>query len=260
MPFYEAEYEANLLIHTYPKPYISLLNGIAMGGGLGISLHGTRVIATEKLQLAMPEVGIGFYPDVGANHFFKRCPPGIRTYLGLTGNTIGIADASFANLVDAYIPHEKISEFISDLTSFDLEQHALQVIDGVLKHHNQETGASTLQQNAATIASCFQLDTVEDIMLALQRTGTTWALAQLAILNSRSPTSLKATLQLFQRTLTLNLSECLAQELVLTRNFMQGHDLYEGIRAALIDKTYDPKWQPATLQEVTSQQIDKLFI
>lgn len=259
MHFYEAEYEANLLIHNYPKPYISLLNGVAMGGGLGISLHGTRVIATEKLQLAMPEVGIGFYPDVGAAYFFKRCPIGVGKYLGLTGNKIDLADAMFANLVDAYIPSDKLADFISDLTSFDLAQHALEAIDGVIAHHKQQAQQSKLQQQAKTIADCFNKNSVEDILKALQQNGSAWALEQLAILLSRSPTSLKATMHMLELGAEMNLQECLAQELILTRNFMQGHDIYEGIRAVLIDKTFDPKWQPATLAEVTPQQIDRLF-
>lgn len=258
-PFYSDEYLLNLLINKFPKPYIAILNGIAMGGGLGLALHGTRVIATEKLQLAMPEVAIGFFPDVGAAKFLSKCPKHIGTYLGLTGNTIGVADALYAQLIDAYIPSSKFDELLNDLTSFDLTNHALTLIDGLITRHEKTTESCDLAKHADIIERCFNKYSVSEIIQALQAEKNEWADAQIQILLSRCPTSLCVTLRMLRIGANMSLVECLAQELKLAKNLMQRSDFYEGIRAVLIDKTNDPKWQPATLQELNHNDINKLF-
>lgn len=257
--FYQSEYQLNLLIHNYPKPYIALLDGIAMGGGLGISIHGTRVIASEKLQLAMPETAIGLYPDVGAGYFLARCPHKIGMYLGLTGNSIGVADALFAKLINAFVPSNDLAKIIDDLAAQDFSKDLLTTIDAVIARHKQDPGPNTLQQYASIIEECFSKDSVEAIFNALAQNNSEWAQKQLSILKTRSPTSLKVAFKELTMSANMNLRECLEQEFALTLCILQEHDLYEGVRAVLIDKTRDPKWQPATLQEVSDAHIEQLF-
>jgi enoyl-CoA hydratase len=259
IPFFSTEYRLNLYISEYPKPYIALLNGIAMGGGLGVSIHGTRVIGTERLQLAMPETAIGFYPDVGAGYFLSRCPHYIGMYLGLTGNSIGIADAIFSKLVDAYIPSEQLQNFVTSLTEQDLRTNTLATIDAVIASYQQEPGIPSLKQHINTIENCFNKNSVANIITALEHSDSDWAKAQAATLKTRSPTGLKVTFKQLSICTKLSLPECFNLDLNLTLRLFQEHDIYEGIRAILVDKTKDPKWQPDTLEAVSDDFIDQLF-
>lgn len=259
MHFYTTEYELNLLIHEFPKPYIALLNGIAMGGGLGISMHSARVLATETLQLAMPETGIGFFPDVGAGFFLKDCPHKIGMYLGLTGSAIGIADATYAKLVDAFVPSKSMAKIIPELSTQDLTKDPLTKLDAIINKYQQEAEHSTLQQNSAVIEKCFGAESIEGILTALNAENTAWTKQQIQILNSRSPTSLKIAFKVFTMESGMSLKQALSMELRLTTKMMQEHDIYEGIRAVLIDKTRDPKWQPANLKDVQESELNKLF-
>jgi enoyl-CoA hydratase/carnithine racemase len=259
VPFFTTEYRLNLYISEYPKPYIALLNGIAMGGGLGVSVHGTRVIATERLQLAMPETAIGFYPDVGAGYFFSRCPHRIGMYLGLTGNSIGVADAMFCKLVHAYVPSDKLPDLVTALTEQDLKSNTLDTIDAVIASFQQEPETPPLKQYINTIENCFNKNSVENIILALEAHHSDWAKTQASILKKRSPTGLKVTFKDLSVCAGLSLPECLNIDLNLTLRLFQEHDIYEGIRAVLVDKTQDPKWQPDTLQGVSDAFIDELF-
>lgn len=257
--FYAEEYKLNLFIYNYPKPYIALVDGIAMGGGLGISLHGQRIIVGEHLQLAMPETGIGFFPDVGAGFFFQRCPHKIGMYLGLTGNIIGAADALYARLVHAYVPSKNHAALLSTLQQQDLTVDPLAKFDAIVANLRQEPGRNSLAEYAPTIEDCFSADSVEAILAALNKTNSTWAKQQIEVLHTKSPTSLKVTFKLLNLTAKLPLAACLDLEFKLARNIFQQHDIYEGIRALLLDKTRDPKWQPASLDAVSDTDIDKLF-
>lgn len=259
IPFFSTEYRLNLYISEYPKPYISLLDGIAMGGGLGISIHGSRVIGTERLQLAMPETAIGFYPDVGAGYFLSHCPHKIGMYLGLTGNSIGVADAMFCQLIDAHIPSDKLQNFVTSLTEQDLSTNTSETIDAVIAQYQQESGIPSLKQHINTIENCFNQNSVQNIIRALEQHNSVWAKEQAAILKTRSPTGLKVTFKQISICTNLSLRECLNIDLNLTLKLFQEHDIYEGIRAILVDKTRDPKWQPNTLQAVSDEFIDQLF-
>lgn len=259
IPFFRAEYLANLLIHNYSKPYIALLDGIAMGGGLGISIHGTRVVATEHLKLAMPETAIGLYPDVGAGYFFARSPHKIGLYLGLSGVAIGVADAMLARLVHAHVPRSKVKQLIPALAARDLSTDCLATIDEVIAEFKQNPGPNTLAAHAQTIEQCFSQSSIEDILQALEHSGDAWALEQLEILRKRSPTSLKVAYKELTLSVNRTLAECMETELNLTIAMMQEHDVYEGIRAVLIEKTHDPKWQPARLQDVSDAHIEAMF-
>lgn len=257
--FYDEEYRLDLFIHNYPKPYISFLNGVTMGGGLGLCMHGTRIIASEGLMLAMPETAIGFFPDVGAGYFFQRCPHNIGMYLGLTGHIMNIAEAIYANLVQTYIPSKSIQSVFEKLIAQDLTVDPLRVFDTIIAEYQQKpSGSNELQKHVQTIEECFGKDSVENIIAALSAHDS-WAKAQVKILQQKSPSSLKITFQELTRAKHMDLKQCLAMEFKLAKNVFQQHDIYEGIRALLIDKTRDPKWQPATLQDVNDSAIEQLF-
>jgi len=257
--YFRIEYRLSLLINEYPKPYIALLDGIAMGGGLGLSINGARVIATENLKLAMPETAIGLYPDTGASHFLSHCPDHLGMYLGLTGNPIGINDAMFCELVDALIPSAKHGEFLQVLSDNDLSVEPLKTIDKIINTYKVTPGSSELAQQLRIIKSCFNLDSVEAVVKALEQQASSWAAEQLAIIKTRSPSSLKITYKEITKGKTQDLATCLEMEINLTIQVLQSHDLYEGIRAVLIDKTHDAKWQPATLEELDDSVIDAMF-
>lgn len=257
-PFFMEEYKLNSLIATYPKPYIALINGITLGGGCGISVHGTRVIAGETLQLAMPEAKIGLYPDVGACYFLARKPYRIGMYLALTGNSLNVGDAIFAKLVHAHIPGEKFRAFIEAIAMEDLRNNAIGLIDDVINKFKQNVVAE-LPQQVDIIEKCFNQGSVEAIISTLIDENSTWAHKQANILQKNSPTSLKVTFKYINMAIKMSLQECFDLDAKLTLQFMQRHDLYAGIRAILIEKTGDPKWNPATLNAVTDQEINKMF-
>lgn len=262
LPFFRLEYQLIQYINEYPKPYIALLNGIAMGGGLGISLHGKRVISTESLQLAMPETAIGFYPDVGAGYFLSHCPHNMGKYLGLTGNSIGVADAMRCKLIHAYVPSNKVQDLITALTVQDLRTDPLATIDAIISDYQQDPNTlniPSLKPYIDTIESCFNHSSVENIIKALEVKNSDWSKAQAAILNQRSPTSLKVTFKHLYTSKNLSLSECLNIDLNLTLKLLQNPDIYEGIRAVLIDKTQDPKWHPGALEAVSDKCVNQLF-
>lgn len=257
--FYAEEYRLDLFINNYPKPYIAFLNGVTMGGGLGLCMHGSRIIASEGLMLAMPETGIGFFPDVGAGHFFQRCPHNIGMYLGLTGHIMNIAEAMYAKLVQTYVPSKSIQSVFKQLLAQDLTMDPLGVFDAILAGYQQDpTGANELKKHVQTIEECFGKDSVEKIIDALNAHDS-WSKAQVKILQQKSPMSLKITFKELTIAKHLDLKQCLAMEFNLAKKVFQQHDIYEGIRALLIDKTRDPKWQPATLQEINDSAIEQLF-
>lgn len=259
IPIFKAEYRLNILINEYPKPYIAFLHGIAMGGGLGISLHGTRVIANETLQLAMPETGIGFFPDVGASKFLSKCPYNLGLYLGLTGNIINISDALYCKLVHAYVPENKWQLLFNELLTLDLIENTIENIDRVINNYKKHPDIAPLKEHRDTIEECFSQDSVINIIKYLKAKNTPWTIEQVAILQKRAPTSLKVTLKQLQLGKHLTLPECMEMEFNLALEFFQQKDVYEGIRAVLIDKTYDPKWNPATLTQVSDALVDNMF-
>lgn len=228
--FFVEEYGLNHDIKHYPKRYIAVLNGMAMGGGLGISLNGTWRLAQADTQLAMPETAIGFFPDVGAFYFLSQCPGYIGIYLSLLGIRINSKEALYAKLIDQIID----------------EDHAIS-----LSNH--------LENERESIDDCFSAPTVEEIVERLKKINTAWSKTTLQTLNTRSPTSLKVTLHAMRQARVLSFDECLYLTMTLAKNFLHTHDLYEGIRAAIVDKDQKPYWQPAKLSEVSSAMVEKYF-
>lgn len=257
LQFFREEYQLNYFIANYPKPYIALLNGIAMGGGLGISLHGRYRIADTTLKLAMPETGIGFFPDIGGSYFLSRCPGGIGYYLGLTGNIINISDALYAKLVDYPIPRDKHAELITALAN----QNSSDEINKLLNQFAQPAPQTSLLETMRThIDHHFLQPDLQTIITSLEQCSENGCQTAAATLLKKSPTSLSVTLQQLQKAQHLTLKECFKMEFRMVHRFVQGHDFYEGVRAVIIDKDQKPNWQPAHFALLEKNQVDSYFL
>ncbi len=259
--FFWDEYRLNHRIYHYPKPYIALLDGITMGGGVGISIHGNYRVATERFTFAMPETSIGFFPDVGGSYFLPRCPGETGIYLGLTGTSVKTPDAVYLGLINHFVSTEKMPELIDTLATnnlgFNAENTILEIIQAATTLPSEP---APLAEHRAEIDACFQHNSIEEIFSALQQQKTPWCDKTLEILHTKSPTSLKVTLKQLRNGKQLNFDECLKMEYRLVTRFLKGHDFYEGVRALIIDKDKNPKWQPSQLSEVTQQDVDAYFM
>jgi enoyl-CoA hydratase len=233
------EYRMNALIAAYPKPYVALIHGICMGGGAGVSVHGTYRLADASLSFAMPETGIGFIPDVGASFFLSRLPDALGMYLGLTGLPIGLVDALEAGLMTHAIA----------ATDFDAVIEALAAAKDFASFARKRE-AGQLAPHRKRIATIFVGPSVEAILERLDRDGSQFAVTTAQTIRTRSPTSLKLVFEQLRRARKLNLQECLAMEYRLANRVLPSHDFCEGVRAALVDKDRNPNWQPASLAGV----------
>ena len=264
--FFREEYELIRFIHRFPKPYIAIIDGITMGGGAGISVNGGYRVATERTLFAMPETGIGLFPDVGATHFLNRCPGHIGRYLGLTGARLRAADTLYCGFATQFVPHERIAELVAALGGIIWEAgRERRQIDALLARFGEDPGGAPLAALRPSIDRCFAGGNVEEILDALVAEAAAggahpgWAAETRAGLLTKSPTSLKITLRQLTIGRAYDLDAALALEYRLTQHVMAAHDFYEGVRAALIDKDQQPRWQPATLAEVTEDMVDAYF-
>lgn len=257
--FFRDEYRLNHRIHTYPKPYIALIDGLTLGGGVGVSVHGRYRVATEFMAFAMPETAIGLFTDVGATWFLPRCPGEVGTYLALTGRRCRTADCYFIGYATHDVPRAHLEEVIAELVSADWHQEADTAIDGVLAQHRQDPGPAPLAALQPAIDRCFQYDSLGAIQEALQGEGGAWAEETLTSLAAMSPTSLALTLAALRRGRHLSYAECVTMEYRLTQACMAGSDFFEGIRAKLVDRDNAPRWHPATLSEVEDVAVEAAF-
>jgi enoyl-CoA hydratase len=264
--FFWEEYELIRRVHLYPKPYLAIIDGITMGGGAGVSVNGACRIATEKTLLAMPETGIGLFPDVGATRFLNLCPGHVGRYLGLTGARLGPADALYCGFATHFVPRERVPELIPGLAGIawrDGDERAQ--VEEVLASFHRDPGEPPLAARRAAIDRCFAFDTVEEILDALaseaQGSGPNgeWAAQTRALLLTKSPTSLKVTLRQLIVGRLYDLEQALILEYRLTQHFMAAHDFYEGVRAVVVDKDQNPRWQPAKLAEVSDAMVEGYF-
>jgi enoyl-CoA hydratase/carnithine racemase len=260
--FFHHEYNLDRRIHHYPKPYIALLDGITMGGGMGLSMHGSHRVATEKLKLAMPETGIGFFPDIGGSYFLTRCVGKMGWYLGLTGAVCNAADGQYVGLINAVIASHQLSELLASLVAADWTQGAHQAATAVIATYAAQSEGSSVAGLAAhreTIDRCFSQPTVEAILEQLAQQTDDWSQQTLKTLQQRSPTSLKVTLASLNRAALMNFDEAIQQEYRVAQHFLSNLDFYEGVRAAVIDKDRNPRWQPNNLSAVSAEQVEAYF-
>ncbi|MBP2055948.1 enoyl-CoA hydratase [Streptomyces griseochromogenes] len=250
--FWRDEYHLNARIAHYPKPYVAVMDGIVMGGGVGISAHGSVRIVTERSRVAMPETGIGFVPDVGGTYLLSLAPGELGTHLALTGAQIGAADALLCGLADHYVPSDALRAFVADLADLTVEQ--------VLARHTQSPPTGELAGRREWIDACYAADTVEEIVRRLLAHGDTAAKEAAETLLTRSPSALKVTLAALRHARRLgSLERVLDQEYRVSCAALSTPDLVEGIRAQVIDKDRNPRWSPATLAEVTDTDVERCF-
>jgi enoyl-CoA hydratase len=257
--FYRDEYRLNARLHRLAKPYISFLDGIVMGGGVGVSVHGSHRIATENTLFAMPETGIGLFPDVGGSFFLSRCPGALGMYLGLTGARIGAADAIYCGVAQSFVPEARLSLLLESLQKVPSGMLPHDFVSEAIRDLAGDLGSPDLAQYRATIDRCFERESVEAILAALQAEEGDFAARTRAALATKSPTSLKISHRQLRQGRGLSFEECMRMEWRIVHRVIRGHDFYEGTRAAVIDKDNAPAWRPATLAEVTEADIDAYF-
>jgi enoyl-CoA hydratase len=248
--FYGEEYQLNTIIKHYPKPYVSLIDGIVMGGGVGLSVHGSHRVAGDRYSFAMPEVSIGFFPDVGATWFLPRLPGQLGAYCALSGERVGAADAVAGGIAT----HRVASPRFADLA--DALCGAVPV-DALLAAFAEPTTGGKL--NRAAIDRLFQGGRVEDILAGLDADGSEFAAAAARTLRAKSPTSLKLALAQVRAGSALSFQACMATEFRIVSRVIHGHDFYEGVRAVIVDKDNAPRWRPSALAEVSDAEIARHF-
>ncbi|GIU65886.1 enoyl-CoA hydratase/isomerase family protein [Candidatus Phycosocius spiralis] len=260
--FFRSEYQLNHLLAHFEKPVIAVMDGISMGGGVGISVHGPIRICTEKTLFAMPETGIGLFPDVGGGWFLPRLPGEIGMWLALTGARLKAADCMLAGITTHYVPSDVLASLKVEITQALTAPEPVTALKACLKRNTQDPGSpQLLTPNVVDqINQCFGAQSVEDIVSALEAHKTPWADQQLAILQTKSPQTLKIALrQLREGRLATDFAQAMAQEFRIGARVVRRHDFQEGVRAVLVDKDHLPQWHPPTLAEVTSLIIDEIF-
>lgn len=260
--FFREEYMLNNAIGTFKVPWIALIDGITMGGGVGLSVHGRYRVATEKTLFAMPETAIGLFPDVGGGYFLPRLPGKLGIYLALTGFRLKGRNVHWAGVATHFVESKKIADLEKELLA--LKSTTVDEVDKILSSfHNQcsldKDKPFVLAEHLSKINQLFSGATMEEIFSNLDRDQSDWAKAQLEILKKMSPTSMKVTLHQLQEGAHLNLQQVLKMEYRLSQRTMLGNDFFEGVRAVIIDKDQNPNWNPATVEGVTADTINKYF-
>ncbi|KAI8356120.1 ClpP/crotonase-like domain-containing protein [Choanephora cucurbitarum] len=255
--FFEEEYQLDHLIGTLETPYVAIMDGITMGGGVGLSVHAPFRIATENTLFAMPETGIGFLPEVGGSFFLSRLDGQLGTYLGLTGKRLKGTDVFYAGIATHYVPHSRLSALEARLAELDHATH--EMVNQAIEEFSAELETEPLFSLAGereAIDRCFKYDTVGEIVEALEKENSDWAKETLDLLHAMSPTSLKVTLQQIRNGATLSLAQCFKMEYHLVQKFLQAHDFAEGVTATLVTRS-KPNWEPKQLSQVDDLQIKK---
>lgn len=247
--FFAAEYALNLAIARYPKPYVSLVGGVCMGGGIGVSVHGAARVASEAAVFAMPETGIALFPDVGASYVLPRLRRGYGMYMGLTGARLNGADAVWVGMATHFVSDARLATLGDEIA-----EDGMAVLAGATTVPPQGRMPEVAGQ-----VRCFEAGSVPEIVAALQRDGSEWAHQTLAALHAASPSSVLWSHELIRRGAGRTLEECLQAELALTRHAARHPDFLEGVRAMVVDKDRTPHWSPATLADVDSADIAALF-
>jgi enoyl-CoA hydratase len=250
--FYRREYRMNARIKHYPKPYIALLHGIVMGGGVGVSLHGSHRVADASAVFAMPETGIGLFPDVGGSWFLPRLPGEIGMYLALTGSRLKTPDMLYSGIATHSVPAPHWEMLIDRLAEGDAPEAALAGL-------TNEAGPPGLAEFLEAIDRCFAHGSVEAVLAALDEDDSAWGPLAATTIRMRSPTSLRITFRELREGRSLSFDDCLRMEFRMVARVMAGHDFFEGVRAIIIDKDNEPTWRPETLPEVADSDVDAYF-
>ncbi len=250
--FWHDEYLMNGQIGRFPKKYVALMDGIVMGGGVGVGAHANTRIVTDTSKVAMPEVGIGFIPDVGGAYLLARAPGSLGLHAALTGAPFSGADAIALGFADHFVPHDKLDTFTKAIAADGVER--------AIAAHAVEPPPSNFAAQREWIDECYAGDTILDVVAALRGHDAEAAKDAANLIATRSPIALSVTLEAVRRAANLDtLEDVLAQDYRVSSASLRSHDLVEGIRAQLVDKDRNPKWSPATLAEVTAADVDAYF-
>jgi enoyl-CoA hydratase len=255
LTFWREEYALNVRIKRYPKPYVAVIDGIVMGGGVGVSLHGSQRVAGDRYQFAMPEVGIGFFPDVGATYALPRLPGRSGTYLALTGERVRTADALDLGLATHAVPSAGLGALREALCAGGPVEEAL-------ASASRDPGEALLARERLVIDACFSGASVAEILERLDWAGAHGsALSQkaAALIRAKSPTSLAIALEQMRRGRDLEFEEAMRTEFRIVSRVIRGHDFYEGVRATIIDKDGLPRWRPSMIEAVDPAEIQRHF-
>lgn len=260
--FFREEYALNNLIGTLQIPYVALIDGITMGGGIGISVHGAFRVCTERTVCAMPEAAIGFFPDVGGSYFLPRLPGKMGMFLALTGFRLQGRDVFKAGIATHFVDTTSLKDLEGDLMR--LENPALADVDRILLKFQQQCETDykkefVLKSVMGKMNTVFDADSIEGIMDSLEKEGSDWSKKQYDTLSKLSPTSLKVAFQQLKRGANLTLQDCLKMEYRLSQRFLKENDFHEGVRAVLIDKDNKPTWKPRTVKAVYEDLVNSYF-
>lgn len=253
--FFADEYRMNQTIHRFPKPYTSLIDGICMGGGVGLSVHAPYRVGTKRMLFAMPEVTIGFFPDVGGSHFLSRLPGGLGAYFSMTGRRAGIADCAAAGIVTHVADEARIGELMAALTEVDDPAP-------VLERFRIDPGEAPLAPLRPTIDRLFVGDDAAAIVAALESESgpdADWAKATAAEIRTKSPTSVAVALHQVRIGGSLDFEACMRIEYRIVSHILGGSDFYEGVHSVLVDRTAKPVWRPARIEDLDRAAIDAHF-
>ncbi|MEM7744995.1 MAG: enoyl-CoA hydratase/isomerase family protein [Pseudomonadota bacterium] len=259
--FFADEYRLNTKIKRYSKPYVAIMDGIVMGGGVGVSIHGMRRIAGDRTVFAMPETGIGLFPDVGGTYFLPRLPGEVGMWLGLTGARLKTADAVACGICDFHVPSPEMDELVDALARIDIgDREPQEAIDWIIEGFARMSDAETvLDHHHERIDRCFGAGNVEEVIEALREEDHDWAGEQLCAIGMKSPTSTRIAFRQIRDGADLDFEDCMRLEYRLARYCMLHPDFYEGVRATILDKDAAPNWSPLTLAGVTGTLIDGAF-
>jgi enoyl-CoA hydratase len=253
--FFHAEYRLNHLLFTFPKPTIAIMDGITMGGGVGIALPCQVRIATENTRLAMPETGIGLFPDVGGGWYLSRLPGRVGQFMALTGARLDGAECRYLGIATHYVPQAALPELLERLAASPARAA------GAAGNFAGTPAAARIEANLPLIAKLFAPDTLEEVIAALEADGSDWAQTELATLRSKSPLSCKVSLRLLREGAErASFADEMRAEYALASRVVRTHDFVEGVRALLIDKDNAPHWQPAVPEAVLDDMVDQLFV
>jgi enoyl-CoA hydratase len=258
LAFWRDEYRLNALIKRYRKPYVAIIDGVVMGGGVGVAIHGSHRIAGDGFRFAMPEVGIGFFPDVGATWFLPRLAGEAGTYCALSGERLDAADATALRIATHRVPSTRLPDVLDGLCSSV-------PVDALLAAFAESAPGGSLLANRDAIDGPFAADRVEDILAALDAAAASgesnagFARAAAATIRTKSPTSLKIALAQLRRGRNFDFEACLQTEFRIVSRVVTGHDFYEGIRAVIVDKDQNPRWQPPALGAVSDADVERYF-
>lgn len=258
--FFAEEYRMNAAIKSFPKPYLALMDGVTMGGGVGLSVHGTHRVATERTLFAMPETGIGLFPDVGGGWFLPRLRGELGTWLALTGARLKGADVAAARVATHFLPSELIPNLKAQIAQADFSAGAAEMLGEILSGLTHAAPAGSFEPHMDLIDRCFVHDRAEEIVAALEADGSEWALKQAETIGSKSPETVKLALrQVREGGRCETFEDNMRMEYRIGWRKVQSPDFIEGVRAVIIDKDHAPNWSPATLDGVADNDIDVYF-